>query len=103
MEPYSSAMTELDVACKPAGHGWNCQVKITDGNGTRTEHTVSVSRAELKRFAGPNGEPHLLVNASFRFLLSNEPKESILRRFALSDIERYYQYYARSVASRLSR
>lgn len=94
-------MSELDVTCKPVGRGWNCQVTNTDHDGTRTEHTVSVSRAELERFAGPKGEPNLLVNASFRFLLANEPKESILRRFALSDIERYYQDYPRNVAARL--
>ena len=31
----------------------------------------------------------MLVNASFRFLLEREPKESILGHFAVSDIERF--------------
>lgn len=95
-------MTELDVACVAgdAGNGWSCRVTVSDDDGTRSEHTVSVSRAELERLAGPAAEPHLLVNASFRFLLSHEPKESILRRFALSDIERYFPDYPRAIAAR---
>ena len=94
-------MTELDVVCVAAGDGWSCRVSVEDDDGSRTEHQVSVSRAELVRLAGVSGEPHLLVNASFRFLLSHEPKESILRRFALSDIERYFPDYPRAIAARL--
>jgi hypothetical protein len=92
-------VTELDVACVPEGDGWSCRVTVSDDDGTQTDHRVSVSRAELERFGGPAGEPHLLVNASFRFLLSREPKESILRRFAISDIERYFPDYPHAVAS----
>jgi hypothetical protein len=94
-------MTELAVACVPAGDGWGCQVKVTDDDGSWTEHTVSVSRAELERLVGPTGDPQLLVNASFGFLLSHEPKESILRAFAISHIERYFPDYPRAIAARL--
>jgi hypothetical protein len=94
-------MTELDVACVSAGDGWSCQAMVTDEDGSSTEHTVSVSRAELSRLAGSAADPHLLVNASFRFLLSHEPKESILRSFAISDIERYFPDYLRAIAARL--
>lgn len=94
-------MTELDVACVSAGDGWSCQAAVTDDDGSSTEHTVSVSRAELERLAGAAGDADRLVDASFRFLLSHEPKESILRSFALSDIERYFPDYPRAIANRL--
>ena len=94
-------MTELDVACVQAADGWSCRVSITDADGSATGHTVTVSRGELDRLAAGHSEPHLLVNASFRFLLSREPKESILRRFALSDIEHYFPEYPRAIAARL--
>jgi len=93
-------MTELDVVCYTAFDGWNCQVMVSDDDGTRTEHSVSVTRTERERY-GPKSDVHMLVNASFRFLLSHEPKGSVLRSFALSDIERYFPDYASAVAARL--
>ena len=93
-------MTELDVVCHTAFDGWNCQVTISDDDGTRTEHGVSVTRTERERYA-PASDVHLLVNASVRFLLSKEPKESILRSFALSDIDRYFPDYPAAIAARL--
>ena len=93
-------MTELEVVCRQAFDGWNCHVTVADDDGTRTEHDVSVTRSERDRYA-PNSDVHMLVNASFRFLLSNEPKESILGHFAISDIERYFPSYANAVAARL--
>ena len=93
-------MTDLEVVCYTAFDGWNCQVKVADDGGTRTEHSVSVTREEREKYGGAS-DVHLLVNASFRFLLSNEPKESILRSFALSDIQRYFPDYPKWVAGRL--
>ncbi len=74
---------------------------VSDDDGSTTEHTVSVSSAELSRLAGSAGDADRLVDASFRFLLSREPKESILRSFAISDIERYFPDYPRAIAARL--
>ena len=93
-------MTELTITCFQAFDGWNCHVSVADDDGSKTEHEVSVTRSERLRYA-PDSDVHMLVDASFRFLLSNEPKESILGRFALSDIERYFPSYANAVAARL--
>ena len=73
---------------------------MSDDDGTRTEHQVGVTRNELERYAR-GADVHLLVDASFRFLLANEPKESILGHFELSDIERYFPSYANAIAARL--
>lgn len=37
-----------------------------------------------------NTQPSLLIEAAFRFLLDREPKESILSRFDISVISRYF-------------
>jgi hypothetical protein len=62
---------------------------------------VSVSSAELVRFAPGQREPARLVEESFRFLLEREPASSILRTFAISDIERYFPDYPGWVTGRL--
>jgi hypothetical protein len=41
------------------------------------------------------------VEESFRFLLEREPKESILRRFNLTVISRYFPEYEREIKTRL--
>jgi len=93
-------MTELSITCHQAFDGWNCHVTVADDDGTTTDHDVSVTRTERERH-GPGSDVHVLVDESFRFLLSKEPKEAILGHFALSDIERYFPSYANAVAARL--
>jgi hypothetical protein len=95
-------VTELTVNCTPTDHGWKCQVTVDDGV-SRTEHEVSFTDADLHRYAGPTSDPHLLVNASFRFLLEREPKEAIMRRFELPVITRYFPEYAADIRRRLGR
>ena len=58
--------------------------------GTETTHEVTVSDDEMTRYAAPSQDVESLVERSFRFLLEREPKESILPRFAISEIERYF-------------
>ncbi len=56
------------------------------------EHTVEVTSADLKRFA-PHSSVDDLVRRTFEFLLEREPPQSILRRFGLADVERYFPDY----------
>jgi hypothetical protein len=60
-----------------------------------------VSVPELRRYAGMDATPDHLVTASFRFLLDREPRESILRGFRLSEIERYFPEFPRLIGSYL--
>ena len=93
-------MSDLDVVCYAAFDGWNCHVTVVDDDGSSTEHDVSVRRDEYQRYT--QGEDvKVLLEASFRFLLEREPKESILRRFALSDIERYFPDYPGAISAHL--
>lgn len=77
------------------------EVEVREGSSSTT-HSVSVSAAELQRFGG-GASGQELVRESFRFLLEREPKESILRRFELSVIARYFSEYPREILRRLGR
>ena len=89
-------MSQIAVECAPVDGGWLACVTVTD-HGSAREYEVAVSEAELRRFAPGAAEPSLLVRRSFEFLLSREPKESILTSFALSVIARYFPEYEREI------
>jgi len=55
------------------------------------------------RLTGGKMEPEELVRHSFEFLLEREPKESILGRFDLSVIGRYFPEFEREIKLRLSK
>jgi hypothetical protein len=74
------------------------RVTVDEGGG-KTEHEVTVTDADIARYA-PGVSAESLLVASFEFLLENEPKESIMRRFDLPVIERYFPEYARVIAGR---
>ena len=77
--------------------GWQCRVKVDE----RYDFDVAVSRAELTRFGSGESEPSRLVEESFRFLLEREPPSSIMARFSVSVIERYFPEYPTEIRRRL--
>ena len=91
-------LTEIRVRCDRSGGEWLCQVTV--GDPPSTTHEVAVTDEDLSRFS-PGVPVERLVEASFRFLLEREPREAILRRFALPVIERYFPEYAAEIGRRL--
>lgn len=81
-------MASIDVAQQSST---TFLVTVDDGEG-RTSHLVTVMPSDVERYA-PGSTPEELLEASFAFLLSREPKESILGRFDLPVIERYFPEY----------
>lgn len=75
------------------GDTWVCEVDVDDGSKTR--HVVVVTQQDLRRWSEGTGRKDAedLVARSFEFLLEREPATSILRRFDLSDIRRYFPEY----------
>ena len=71
-------------------------VTVDDGHGVTT-HEVTVWPSDVDHYA-PGSTPDALLEASFVFLLEREPKESILRRFELPVIERYFPDYPAAIA-----
>jgi hypothetical protein len=76
------------------------RVRITEA-GNETTHDVTVSPGAYAKLAGDKIHPEELVRRSFEFLLEREPKESILARFDLSVISRYFPEYEREIKRRL--
>ena len=74
-------------------------VTVTDKRSSTT-HEVTAAAADLKELGGDTS-PEKLIEASFRFLLDREPKESILGRFDLSIISRYFPEYPARIADYL--
>jgi hypothetical protein len=87
---------EIKVEASPTAAGWTCNVRIRDDGRTVSNHTVEVSTSDLKRLA-PNSSVEDLVKRSFEFLLEREPPQSILRKFGLADVERYFPEYPRVI------
>ena len=81
-------------------HPYEFQVTVKEGRG-ETRHRVTLRQADYERLSGGGADPETLVTESFRFLLEREPKESILRSFALTVIGRYFPAYEREIAQRL--
>ena len=69
--------------------------------GSESSHQVTLDPKDHARLAGATAEPEELIRKSFEFLLEREPKESILSRFDLSVISRYFPEYEREIKKRL--
>ena len=86
----------LTVRAERKDDGWVCDVEV-EARGESSRHSVTVSAAELARWGGGEDEDEAavedLVRRSFDFLLEREPPSSILRRFELSAIQRYFPEY----------
>ena len=93
-------MDDVRVSLTESDGGWTAEVVVA-GGGSSTRHEVTLSRGDYERLAGGKASPEALVEASFAFLLEREPKESILRRFDLPVIGRYFPDYERVIAQRL--
>ena len=83
---------KIEIEAESAGR---YRVTISEG-ATKTTHAVTLSAADHAKYA-PNATPEALLRASFEFLLERESKESILRQFALSDIDKYFPDYAAKI------
>jgi hypothetical protein len=83
----------VGVLLKDERDGWVATVTVNDT--TATVHRVRISRAEHERYGG--GDVTNLVRRSFAFLLAREPNTQVLREFSLSDIERYFPEFARTI------
>ena len=81
------------------GAGDEFSVVVSEG-ASATSHVVRASKAELARLA-PGAKPQRVLEAAFRFLLEREPKESILSRFEIGVISRYFPEFERELGSYL--
>lgn len=76
------------------------EVQVSEG-GRRTRHRVTVPESLGEGVQCPADDLERVVRASFQFLLEREPASSILSRFSLSEISRYFPEYPDELARRL--
>jgi len=77
------------------------EVIVREGKG-ETRHDVTMSRETCERLTGGKHTPEGCLEAAFRFLLDREPKESILSRFDVTVISRYFPEFERELPRYLS-
>jgi hypothetical protein len=77
------------------------EVVVREGNG-ETRHHVTMPREMCERLTAGKHTPERCLEAAFRFLLEREPKESILRRFDVMVISRYFPDFERKMPRYLS-
>ncbi len=76
------------------------RITVAEG-GSRTTHQVTLTNDYYQRLTSGAVAPEDLIHRSFEFLLEHEPKESILSRFDLSVIARYFPEYEHEIQKRL--
>jgi hypothetical protein len=89
--------TKIEVEKIGANH---FRVRVNEGGASST-HRVTLDEKYRATLAGQAVQPEGLIRKSFEFLLEREPKESILARFDLTVISRYFPEYEREIKERL--
>ena len=91
----------IDVQVISEGDPLEFEVIVREGNG-ETHHHVSMSQETWHRLSADKHDPKDCITASFRFLLDREPKESILNRFDVTVISRYFPEFERELPKYLA-
>ena len=71
-------------------------VTVREGGG-ESRHRVTMTKETHRRLGGGEATPERCLDAAFRFLLDREPKESILGRFDVTVISRYFPEFEREL------
>jgi len=88
----------IDVETLDATH---FRVRVVEAGG-ESIHEVTLDPRDYERLTGGAVEASELIRKSFQFLLEREPRESILSRFDLSVIRRYFPEYEREIRKRFN-
>jgi hypothetical protein len=86
----------IEVRRVAEGDPLQFEVVIRDQGG-ESRHDVTMARETASRLTRGKHTPEQCVEAAFRFLLDREPKESILRRFDITVISRYFPEFDREL------
>jgi hypothetical protein len=92
----------ISIRCVGEGEPLEFEVVVRDGTG-ESRHHVTMSRELCARLTASKHTPEHCLDAAMRFLLDREPKESILGRFDVTVIARYFPEFERELPRYLSR
>lgn len=88
---------KIEIEKLDASHFRVCVIE----GGSKSTHKITLDPEDYARLAGGAVKAEELIRKSFEFLLERESKESILGRFDLSVISRYFPEYEREIKKRL--
>jgi hypothetical protein len=71
---------------------------ISDGKD-ESRHHVTMARKTYEQLTAGKHRPERCLEAAFRFLLDREPKESILGRFDVTVISRYFPEFEQDASA----
>jgi hypothetical protein len=92
----------IEVECVAKDEPLRFKVVVQDGSG-QSRHEATISQALLRRLSRDGSPAEEVIRAAFRFLLDREAKESILSRFDVSVIPRYFPDFEREWPNYLKR
>jgi len=78
------------------------RVRVVEGK-SESSHQVTLNAKDCARLAGQAANAEEVIRESFKFLLEREPKESILARFDLCVIARYFPEFEGKIKQKLSK
>jgi hypothetical protein len=90
-EPHIAVTTRKD---EPSGFAFDVEIREA---GSTSRHAVTLARADYDRLSHAGEAPDAFLSRCFRFLLARESKESILSRFDVSVIARYFPEFEREI------
>ncbi len=90
----------IDVQRAEATDGFAFDVTVREGDSS-TRHRVTMSESSYRELSAGKASPERVIEAAFEFLLEREPKESILSRFDVTVISRYFPSFGREIAGYL--
>ncbi len=88
-------MTEVKLISEDEAR-FTLRVRVEE-KGSATTHEVTLAKSDFDRLARKGEQPEAFVERCFAFLLEREPKESILSRFDVSVIGRYFPEFEREI------
>jgi hypothetical protein len=91
-------MERIVIEVRRTGEGdpLEFEVALREGGG-ESRHLVTITSDACERLTKGACTPENCLEAAFRFLLDREPKESILRRFDVTMISRYFPEFEREL------
>jgi hypothetical protein len=91
----------IDVRCTSTDDPLSFDVTLGEG-ADKSRHHVTMDKATHERLGGGH-DPERVIAAAFAFLLDREPKESILPRFDVTVISRYFPEFETELPGYLAR
>ncbi len=79
----------IDVSQTKTGDPLEFSVTVREGGG-ETHHSITMAESTYQKLTSGEVHPEQCIEGAFKFLLEREPKESILSRFDVTVISKYF-------------